>query len=182
VPVPRGLLADKPRGLTMFQASVPPAVHALVALGGVLAKGAAHAEAEGTDPALLLQARLSPDMFPLVKQVQIACDMVKNGCARLAQLEPPAFPDTETSFAELQDRIERTLGYLAGLSPAAITGSEAREIVLTVRGKPLRFEGAHYLFGFVLPNLHFHTAIAYAILRTHGVALDKRDYLGALPE
>lgn len=166
----------------MFQAAVPPSIHALVSLGGVLAKGASHAEEQGTDPALLLAARLAPDMLPLTRQVQIACDMVKNGCARLAALEPPSFPDTETTFPDLQDRIERTLGYLALLSPDAIKGSETRVITLKLGGKEKRVEGIAYLFGFVLPNLFFHTATAYNILRHNGVALGKRDFLGALPD
>ncbi len=165
--------------ITMFQAAIPPAIHGLVALGGVLAKGAAHAEAHDIDPARLLQGRLAPDMLPLIRHVQIATDMVKNGGARLAGQEPPATPDTETSFSALQDRIERTLGYLAGLPSETINTSADRTISFKVNGTPITLTGHAYLLGFVMPNLYFHTATAYNILRNQGVALEKRDFLGA---
>ena len=167
--------------MSLFQAAVPPAIQALVALGGVLAKGEAHCVARKIDPAVLLGSRLALDMFPLTRQVQIATDMVKNGCARLAGVEPPSFPDTESSFTDLQNRIEKTLAYLADLSPASINGAEDRQITLKVSGRELQFLGLPYLTGFVLPNLYFHTTSAYLILRHGGVELAKMDFLGAVP-
>ena len=167
--------------ISMFQVAVPPSIQALVALGGVLAKGEAHAIEHHMDPADLLGARLAPDMLPLTRQVQIASDTVKNGCGRLAGVDIPSFPDTETSFPELQDRIERTLAFLAGLHGDQIDGSEDRVITMKLRGAEKSFAGRAYLLGFVLPNLYFHTATAYAILRHRGVAVGKSDFLGAPP-
>jgi hypothetical protein len=166
--------------MSMHQAATAPAISALMAWSGVLAKGAAFAEARKIDPAILLGSRLRPDMFPLTRQVQVACDMVKNGCARLAGVSPPAMADTEASFAELQQRIEKTVDYLRSFAPADIDGSEERQIVMKVGGKEMRFAGQFYLQQFVMPNLFFHTTTAYLILRFNGVDLGKRDFLGPL--
>jgi hypothetical protein len=164
--------------LSMYQASVPLFRRSLAALGAVLGKGAAFAEAKKIDPSVLLQARLAPDMFPLVRQVQSASDSAKGCVARLAGAEVPSWPDTETSFAELQSRIARTLEYVAGFAPDQIDGSEARQVVLTFRTGEVTFDGQVYLIGFVIPNFLFHCTTAYAILRHNGVELGKRDYLG----
>ena len=164
--------------LSMYQASVPLFRRSLAALGAVLGKGAAFAEAKKIDPTVLLQARLAPDMFPLVRQVQSASDSAKGCVARLAGAEVPSWPDTETSFAELQSRIARTLEYVAGFAPDQIDGSEARKVVLTFRTGEVTFDGQVYLIGFVIPNFLFHCTTAYAILRHNGVELGKRDYLG----
>jgi hypothetical protein len=162
----------------MYAASVPLFHKRLEALGGVLDKGAAFAAERGLDPAALLQARLAPDMLPLVRQVQLSSDHAKNGAARLAGVEPPRFPDEETSFPELKDRIARTLAYLDTFRPEQIDGSEGREIVLKTPQAELRFTGQQYLLGFVIPNLLFHCTIAYGLLRQAGVALGKRDFIG----
>lgn len=167
--------------MSMFQSSVPPAIAALTALRGIMAKGEAHCTARKIDPAILLNTRLALDMLPLTRQVQIATDMVKNGCARLAGVEPPSFPDVETSFEGLEQRIDKTVAYLSNLSQGAIDGSEERPITLKVGGRELNFLGQGYLSGFVLPNLYFHTTAAYLILRNAGVELGKMDFLGPLP-
>ena len=164
--------------LSMYQASVPSFIRALNNLAGVLAKGAVHAESRKIDPSVLLGSRLYPDMFPLVRQVQIATDMVKGGAARLAGLEPPPYADTETSFAELQARIARTIEFLKTIKPEQIDGSETRAIALVNRFGTLNFVGIDYLNDFVLPNLYFHAATAYNILRHNGVELGKQDFLG----
>lgn len=167
--------------LSMYQASVPLFVHGLKNLAAILKKADDYAQAKKIDPSVLLQSRLYPDMFPLTRQVQIACDVVKGAAARLAGVEVPSFPDTESSFAELQTRIEKTIAFVSSQTAAGIDGSEARDISLTIGGKPARFKGQDYLLLFVLPNLHFHTAVAYAILRHNGLEVGKMDFLGALP-
>jgi hypothetical protein len=164
---------------SMYQASVPVFVRGLQNLGAVLEKGRADAVARGFDPAVLIGSRLAPDMFPLSRQVQVASDMVKNGAARLAQVELPAFPDTETSFEELQARIEKTVTFLRGITAAQLEGSEARTIVLTFPGREMEFSGADYLSLFVVPNFYFHLTTAYLILRHNGVAIGKTDFMGA---
>ncbi|MBI1732654.1 MAG: DUF1993 family protein [Gammaproteobacteria bacterium] len=166
--------------ISMFQASVPPINHALANLAGILRKGAAHAEARKIDPAVLVNARLFPDMFPLWRQVQIAADQGKGGPARLAGLEPPKFEDDETTFAQLIDRIDRTLSYIATLRPGQIDGSEDRKITLVAGGQTLNFVGLPYLTHFVLPNLYFHSTTAYNILRHNGVEVGKMDFLGKI--
>ncbi len=165
--------------MSMYTASVPLFTRALGALSAVLGKGAAFAEARKIEQAVLLQSRLAPDMFPLARQVQIASDTAKGCVARLAGVEVPSFPDTETSFAELQDRLARTLALVAGFTPAQIDGSEDKEIVLKFRTGEQRFTGLDYLSFFVLPNVYFHCTTAYDILRHNGVELGKRDFLGA---
>lgn len=159
-----------------------PALSAtLVQLRQVLAKGDAHARAQGWDPAVLLNMRLAPDMFPLVRQVQIATDIVKNAAARLSGGEAPKFEDNETTFAELDDRIGRALDYVASVAPDAFDGGESREIVLPSRAYgELHFDGRGYVFGFVVPNVYFHATAAYALLRHAGVPLGKSDFLGPI--
>ena len=164
--------------MSMYQAFVPGVTHTLQALAQVLAKGAAHCEARKIDPTAFLQARLFPDMFPLVKQVQIACDMSKGGVARLAGIDNPKFDDTETSFADLQARIERTLAFMRSVSPEQIDGSEGKAITLTLPSRTLEFTGQQYLTAFVIPNVYFHATTAYNLLRQGGVELGKRDFLG----
>ena len=165
--------------LSMHQASVPVFVRALDNLRHVLETGEAHARARGYEPALLLQARIAPDMLPLVRQVQIATDMATRGCARLAGAEPESFPDDEADFAGLYARIDRARAVVAGFDAARIDGSEQRAISVPQRGRdPLQLDGQAYLLHFVLPNLFFHASIAYAILRSAGVALGKADFIG----
>ena len=150
----------------------------LGSLDAILTKAEAHATAKGYDPANLLNARLAPDMFNLLRQVQIACDMAKSGAARLAGVEVPSHPDTETTFAELHARIAKVLAYVGGLDRAAIDGAADRQVVVPLRDRKLEFKGCDYLVGWVLPNLYFHLTTAYAILRHNGVELGKKDFLG----
>jgi uncharacterized protein len=164
--------------LSMYDASVVPFRLQLNALEQILAKAQAHAAHKGYDPAHLLQARLFPDMFPLSRQVQIACDMAKSGAARLAGMEPPRHEDNETSFDELRARIGKTLAYIDSVERGLIDGSEERQVVVPLRDRTLKLSGRDYLFGFVLPNLYFHAATAYNILRHNGVELGKKDFLG----
>jgi hypothetical protein len=163
---------------TLYQSSIPIFMRGLRNLAGLLEKGRDDAEARGFDPGILINARLAPDMHNLSRQVQIACDMVKFGAGRLASTTPPAAPDTETTFAELQQRIGNTIGFLATISPAQLEGAEDRTIELKSPTRELRFTGADYLNTFVLPNFYFHIAATFAILRHNGVDIGKRDFLG----
>lgn len=164
--------------ISMYQASVPVFTRMLGNLAAILEKGAVHAEGRNIDPAVLLETRLFPDMFPLKRQVQIATYMAQAGSARLAGLEPPKTEDTETSFAELIGRIERTQAFLATLTPEQIDGSEDRVINWMVRDTPMSLKGQAYLLDYVHPNFYFHVTTAYDILRHCGVELGKRDFLG----
>ena len=166
--------------LSMYAASVPTFVLALNNLSAVLAKGEAYATAKKIDPSVLINARLYPDMFPLSRQVQIACDIAKGGVARLAGAEVPSFPDTETTFAELQARIKKTIDFIQSLPASKIDGSEAKAIVLKVGGNEMKFEGQPYLLTFVIPNIYFHSTAAYSILRHNGVEVGKMDFLGKI--
>lgn len=165
--------------LSMSALAIPPLNRALKNLSHVLDKAAADCKARGIDPAVLVGARLAPDMLPLSKQVQIASDMSKGCAARLAGSEPPEFEDNETTFEQLQQRIARTLEFIAGIDAARLDGSEARQVTLKLRGEPVSFDGLTYLQYFVLPNVYFHCTTAYAILRHNGVALGKLDFLGS---
>jgi hypothetical protein len=165
--------------LSMYQASVPVFTRMLTNLAAILTKAEAHAAARKIEPAVLLATRLFPDMFALTRQVQLSCDFAKNTTARLAGVEIPKFPDEETSFAELQARIAKTLDYVKGFQPAQIDGAEGREITLPIGGQPMTFTGQEFLLYFALPNFYFHITTAYDILRHCGVELSKRDFLGA---
>lgn len=165
--------------LSMYSASVPVFENMLRALAGVLEKAEAHAQQHKIEPAALLQARLFPDMFPLVGQVLIATDFAKGASARLAGQDVPRYEDKEQSFAELQQRITKTLGYIASLPREAIDAAGERAITHGTGERARHFErGDDYLTGFVLPNFFFHVTTAYAILRHNGVPIGKRDYLG----
>ena len=164
--------------ISMYQASVPPCIHTLNNLVGILEKGATYAEAKKIDPSVLVNSRLFPDMLPLSKQVQIASDIAKRGAAQLAGVEAPKFEDNETTFPELIDRLKKTTSYLETFKPEHIDGSEEKTITLQVRDNTLSFQGMPFLLYFVLPNVYFHVTTAYDILRHCGVELGKQDYLG----
>ena len=166
--------------LSMYQASTPVFIRQLKALADVLGKGQAFATERGLNPAELLEARLAPDMFPLPRQIQIATDGAKGAVARLAGAEVPSFADTETSFAELQERIAKTIAFIESIPADRVDGSEDRQIDLKAGGRELSFRGQPYLLSFVLPNFFFHVTTAYAILRHQGVKLEKRDFLGEI--
>ena len=165
--------------ITMYQASVPVFIRALSNLRAVLQKGEAFAVEKGFAPEVLVQTRLIADMLPLARQVQIACDMAKNGSFRLAGQEPPKFEDDEATFAQLYSRIDRTIAVIRELPADQVDGSEARAIHLQMRSGELHFEGLYYLLDFLLPNLYFHCTTTYAILREAGVPIGKLDYIGA---
>jgi hypothetical protein len=164
--------------LSFYDISVPVFVRGLGQLAHVLDKGLAHAQAAGIDPTELFNARLAPDMFTLAGQVQSASDASKLGTARIAGLTAPSFPDDETTYAELQARVAKTLAFLNGVERAQVDGAEAREVVMKVRGNELRFTAERYLLQFALPNFFFHVTTAYDVLRHSGVPLSKLDYLG----
>ncbi|HEY1329470.1 MAG TPA: DUF1993 domain-containing protein [Casimicrobiaceae bacterium] len=166
--------------LSMYQLTVPVFVRALRNLRGIVEKGAAYSSARKLEDSVLLGARLYPDMLPFTFQIQVATDMAKGGAARLAGQEPPKYEDNETTFAQLIDRVDRTIAYIESLDRKAFDGAEERTIVRPVRGQPHTFTGLSYVQQTVLPNLYFHSAIAYGLLRHSGVELGKFDYLGQM--
>jgi hypothetical protein len=165
----------------MSNASIPVFEITLNALSVLLDKAAAYAEAKKIDPTALLNTRLFPDMFALTRQVQSACDQAKNGAARLAGIDPPRYEDTETTIAELRARIAKTVAFVKTLDVKKIDASADREITFplgaTNKG---HMKGADYLNHFVLPNFYFHATTAYDILRSKGVPLGKRDFMGQM--
>ncbi|MDB5361221.1 MAG: hypothetical protein JWO51_2518 [Rhodospirillales bacterium] len=163
---------------TLYDASIPVFLRGFGQLSAILDKAVAYAEAKKIDPAVLINARLAPDMYPLARQIQTASDAAKFAGARLAGVEAPSFPDNETTFDELQQRIAKTVAFLNGIEPSAIAGQEGREIVLKRATGDVRLTGAAYLQGLALPNFYFHLVTAYDILRHNGVELAKSDYLG----
>lgn len=164
--------------ISMYEASAPRFASMLRNLDAILAKAQAHAVAKKIDPAVLIGARLFPDMLPFAKQVQIATDHAKGAVARLAGVEVPRFEDTEQSFDELRARLARTIAFVDSFSRGQIDGSEEQEIALRVGGKDLTFKGMPYLLSFAIPNFHFHLVTAYNILRHNGIEIGKGDYLG----
>jgi hypothetical protein len=163
---------------TIYEASIPPIVRTLQNLSKILDKAVAQAKAQDKDLNALLDARLAPDMHPFTRQIQIASDTAKGCGARLAGIEPPAMPDTETSFPELQARIAKTIDFLNGLKPEQLAGAEDREVTLKFPQGEMKFSGRDFLTGFALPNFYFHVTTAYALLRHKGIEIGKRDYLG----
>lgn len=165
--------------LSIYDVTVPTYVRALTALAAVMEKGRVHAENEKIDPSVLLGMRLFPDMLPLTKQVQIATDNAKGGAARLAQVEAPKFEDNETTFAQLHERLEKTIAFLKGLSAKQFEGAAERPVTLKFPHRTFEFKsGLEYLQTFATPNVYFHCTTAYAILRHAGVKIGKADFLG----
>ena len=162
----------------MYDASVPPMIHTLQNLSKVLDKATAQAATDKIDLATLLDARLAPDMFPFTRQIQIATDAAKGAAARLAGLEPPSFPDTETSFPELKARIAKTIAFLQSVKAEQLAGSEDREIKIVTPKMQLEFKGRDFLTKHALPNFYFHVTTAYGLLRHKGITIGKKDYLG----
>lgn len=158
--------------------TVPPLTRTLGALGGILAKADAHCTARSIDPAALLAFRLFPDMLPFTRQVQLACDFAARLPARLAGADLPSYPDTETSFAALQARVETARADVAAYDPARFEGAAEREVTIKTQMAELQMTGLVFLTQFALPHVHFHATTAYDILRHNGVELGKRDYMG----
>lgn len=163
--------------MNIYDASVPVFTHFLRSLSVILKKAEVHCAAKKIDPAVILGARLYPDMFALTRQVQIASDGAKGAGARLAGIAVPSWPDEEKSFDELQARIAKTIAFLAGLKPEQFADAETREIALKAGGRDLKFSGAAYLETWAKPNFFFHVTTAYAILRHNGIELGKPDFL-----
>ena len=159
---------------TIYDASAPVFVRALSNMQGWLDK----ALAEGKSEVVLMEARLAPDMRPFPAQIQMASDTAKNAIARLAGIEAPSMPDTETGFGELNDRCRRTIDFIESVDRWVLDGAETRDVVLKFpNGMGYRFKGADYLTGFALPNFFFHVTTAYALLRAAGVSVGKPDFL-----
>jgi hypothetical protein len=163
---------------SMYSASVPVFQHMLRNLSHLLDKAVANAEARKFDPSVLVNFRLAPDMLPFTKQIQIACDAAKLAVSRIAGIDAPKFEDTETTFADLKARIQKTLDFLATVPAAKLEGTENKEVTIPVgRDKTRTMTGEAYLTTWALPNFFFHVTTAYAILRHNGVDLGKSDYL-----
>ncbi len=165
--------------ISMYAASVPVFKQILGSLSAILAKAETHATEKKIEQAALLQARLYPDMFALVRQVQIAADFAKGASARLAGVEVPKYEDNEQSFAELRERIAKTLAFIEGLPQDAIDGSEARAITTGTGANARNFEGQTYLLHYALPHFMFHATTTYAILRHNGIEVGKKDFIGS---
>ena len=165
--------------ISMYKASVPIFVQFLASLSASLDKAAAYAETKKVEPSVLLNMRLAPDMFPLVRQVRAATDHAINGCGRLAGAQLPTFSNAETTIGELKERIGKTIEFLKSLKPGDIDGSEEREIKFNLpSGATREFTGQSLLLNNSLPNFYFHCTTAYDILRHCGVELGKRDFMG----
>ena len=164
--------------ISMYDVSVPVFTRGLKQLSHVLDKGLAHVKANDGDPSVLVNARLAPDMLTLAGQVQRASDASKLGAARLGGLTAPPFPDTETTFDELQARIAKTIDYLNSVERSAIDGREDSPVKIKAGSREIDFTAQNYLLQFALPNFFFHVTTAYALLRQHGVPVGKLDYLG----
>ena len=166
--------------VSLYDVSVPALILGLNNLSALLDKAAAHAEAKKLDAKALPDSRLIADMFPLKRQVQIACDTAKGAAARLAGIEIPKHEDTEATFDELKQRIAKTLAFVESVGRRQIDGREANEIALQFPSNTLKFTALDYVTKYVLPNLYFHITTAYAILRKNGVDIGKRDFLGKI--
>jgi hypothetical protein len=165
--------------ITVQAVTVDVFANSLNSLAALLEKGLAHATARKFDPSVLLGSRLAPDMFPLSRQVQIACDLAKNSVARIAALEPPRFEDNEKTVEELRARIARTIDYIKGIPASAFEGAEDRDLKVPAGpDKFLDFKGLDFVQRWAIPNVFFHISIAYAILRHNGVEVGKKDFIG----
>ena len=163
--------------LTLYEASIPGYLRMLRNVLAMLDKAEAHAAANGIELSTLLETRLAPDMFPLLRQIQIISDAAKGGAARLAEVEPPSFPDVETTWPELKDRLARTIAFIETIRPEQVDGGEDRTIEMKFPNMTMTFTGRDFLLGFSLPNFLFHVTTAYGLLRSQGVPLGKMDYL-----
>jgi len=164
--------------ISMYQASAPRLINSMRNLSTILDKTQAYIDAKKIDPVALLQFRLFPDMLNLTRQIQIATDTAKGVVARLAGVDIPTYEDNETSVAELQARIAKTIAFIEGFTPAQIDGTEDKAIVTKRGDKETHYTGMQFLLGHAIPNVYFHVSIAFAILRHNGVEIGKRDYLG----
>jgi uncharacterized protein len=165
--------------MSLYEASVPAFLQILNSLSGLLTKAEAHCKARNIQPDVLLGARLYPDMLPLTRQIQLACDFAGKACARLTGSEVPSTPDTEKTFDDLKQRLARTIDYVKTFKPAQFDGAELRDISFPAGpDKTMTLKGQQFLSHFALPNFYFHAATAHGILRHNGVEIGKRDFLG----
>ncbi len=164
--------------INMYNASVPVVLRALTSLKGILTRAETWAQEKGVKDATVLNARLALDMLPFSKQIQIVSDNAKGIAARLGGVENPSYADDETTFAELQTRLDKTIAFVKSVDAKGFEGSESREVVMKFPNKTMEFTGFSYLTGFAIPNFFFHVSTAYAILRHSGVPLGKADFLG----
>jgi uncharacterized protein len=165
--------------MSFYDATVPAYVQILTSLSGLLTKAEAHCEAKKIQPEVMLGSRLYPDMLPFSKQIQLVSDFAAKGCARLTQSELPVTPDTETSFAELRQRLANTVEYLKRFTPAQFEGADSRDVTFpTGPNTSLTLKGQEFVNRVSFPNFFFHAAIAHGILRHNGVEIGKRDFLG----
>lgn len=164
--------------ISMYQTLIPTSIHALENLSHLLRKASSHLEAKKIDESVFLSSRLFPDMLPFSRQVQIACDTAKAGAARLSEIEIPSHPDVEKTFAELQERISKTITFLQSIKPQQIDGKEELKISYHQHGRDRNYVGLPYLLNYILPNIFFHITTAYAILRHNGIEIGKKDFLG----
>ena len=166
--------------ISMYEISIPVLTRGLTNLSAILDKAAAHATAKKFDSVVLASSRLFPDMHPLSRQVQIACDTAKGAAARLADVEVPKHEDTEGTFAELKARVAKTVDFLKSITAAQLRDAESRNIEIKFPNGSWKFTGIDYLTGFVLPNFYFHSSMVYALLRKAGVEVGKGDFLEAI--
>ena len=165
--------------MSFHDTAVPAYLQILGSLTGILTKAEAHCTAKKIQPEVLLGARLYPDMLPLSKQIQLACDFAAKGCARLTGSEVPSVPDTEKTFEELKQRLAKTIDYVKAYKPAQFDGADARDVTFPAGpDKSITMKGQQFLTGFSLPNFYFHATTAHGILRHNGVEIGKRDFLG----
>jgi hypothetical protein len=164
--------------ISMYQASVPRFVNILGNLSNILDKAQAHIDTRKLDDATLTTYRLFPDMLPMAKQVQIACDAAKGVVARLAGVEIPVHEDNEKTLAELKARIAKTIVFVQSVAPEQIDGTEDKDIVIKRGDKETHYKGMQFLLGHAIPNFYFHVTTTYNILRHNGIEIGKRDYIG----
>jgi hypothetical protein len=163
--------------ISVYSMTVEAFLPMLTNLSKQLDKAVESATARNFDPAVLVNARLAPDMFSLTQQVQLATDFAKSGTARLTGIEPPKFEDKEQTMADLQARIKKTIDFVSSVKADSFKGAEDRDIVIPLRDRKLEMKGLVYLRNWLLPNFYFHLTAAYSILRHNGVAVGKRDFL-----
>ena len=165
--------------MSFYDATVPAFLQILGSLSGLLAKAEAHCTSKNIQPEVLLGSRLFPDMLPLSKQIQLACDFAAKGCARLTHSEVPSTPDTEKTFEELRQRLAKTSDYLNTFKPEQFEGADTRDVTFPVGPeRTITLKGQQFLNRFAFPNFYFHAATAHGILRHNGVEIGKRDFLG----
>jgi uncharacterized protein len=164
--------------MSMYQTAVPQFNKMLHNLSSILKKAEDYAKAKEIEPKVLLESRLFPNMFHLIKQIQIATDQVRHGCGRLAGIDLLKLDDSESSFEHLQDRIKQTIDYIKAIKPEQLNGTEQKDISFEIREHKFNFKGHEYLVSWIIPNFYFHVMTTYNVLRHNGVEIGKKDYLG----